>query len=108
MILVLILVDPTRIFAQVLIRDGDKSIPFHGEPLAMIVRPFVGMISVDHDCIKLRLPDHELNVIPVQVAPLKYTLAPIKVAVPPATNDVTTVIVRVTLREIFPAVSILE
>lgn len=69
----MIIVDPTRILVQVLIRDGEKSIPFQGVPDAIIVKLLVGIMSADPDWIRLRLPVHAVKVIPVAVAPLSET-----------------------------------
>ncbi len=104
----MIVTPPTRMVPPVLISDGPDMMPFQGDPDAIIVRLLVGIMSDDPDWIRLRLPVHGLKVIPVVVEPLRNTVVPVNVAAPPPTNDVTTVTVRVTIFEIFPAVSILE
>ncbi len=49
MIDVLIIEDHTKILALVLTNTGENRIPFHGVPLAIIVRRLVGIMSDDPD-----------------------------------------------------------
>lgn len=87
---------PTKIVPPVWVTVGALSIPFQGDPEAVIMRLFVGILRSELAETRLIVPVPEFNVIPVADAPLKYTVGPVNVTPVPLTNEEITFTIRVT------------
>jgi hypothetical protein len=83
-------------------------IPFHGLPLANIVRLKVGIDTLEPELMRVIDPVEEPNTIPEDVDPLRYTLEPVNVDPDELVKLGITVMVRYLTIETLPELSVLE